>query len=108
MKQKGKIYLNPRYSFVTLSILLGILLVLLLPALYKILVSDHPNGFDHRAVLPDQPFVDVILGALAGIVFSIFGLKRLDSGRLTQITRLFITLLIMLIFLTYITIKSIM
>lgn len=106
MIRRNRIYINPKFAFVTLSITLGLALVWLLPALYKVLMTEPAEYFDYSVLMPDQPFLDGILGILAGIAFSFFGLFRLDITRLVQITRLMLTLMLMVVFLMYITVKS--
>ena len=108
MKNKGKIYLNPKPVFVFLSIMLWVFIVVLLPALYKIITRDHPEGIDIMSYLPNQLLLDSILGLLAGIIFSITGLSRFDTATLVRLIRGFLVILIMLSFLLYITIKSLM
>lgn len=108
MKSKGKIYLNPKPVFVFLSIILGVFIVVLLPALYKIISRDHPEGIDIMVYLPNQFLLDSILGILAGIIFSIVGLSKFNTATLVRLIRGFLTIIIMLAFLLYITIKSLM
>ena len=105
---RKKIYVNPRYAFVILSIVLGLFIVLLLPTLYRILIRDHPDGFDYKTVLPDELLFDGVVGVLTGIIFSIVGLSRFDTAKLVQLIRLFLLIIVSLTFLTYITIKSLM
>lgn len=108
MKGRKKIYLNPKPVFVILSILLGIFLVILLPALCKILTKEYPDGFDYKTVLPDQILIDGVLGALAGSAFAVFGLFRFEEALLIRLIRLFLLIIVSLIFLAYITVKSLL
>jgi hypothetical protein len=108
MKNRKKIYLRPKPVFTILSILLGIFTVLLMPALFKILTKEYPAGFDYKSILPDQVFIDGILGALAGFAFAVFGLSRFKEALLVKLIRLFLLVMLSLTFLVYITIKSIL
>ena len=108
MKRNGKIYLNPKQTFVILSVLLGLIMVILLPTLYRILTIDNPDGLDYKSVLPDQILIDGILGALAGVAFAVFGLFRFEEAIIVRLIRLFLLIIVSLIFLSYITIKSLM
>jgi hypothetical protein len=105
---RKKIYLKPKPVFTILSVLLGIFLVLLLPALYKILTKEYPEGFDYKTVLPDQILIDGIIGALAGFAFAVFGLFRFEEALLIRLIRLFLLVLLSFSFLIYITIKSLL
>lgn len=108
MKGIKKIYLNPKYVFIVLSVLIGLICVLLLPVLYKVLTRDYPEGFDYRTILAEQIYVDGILGILAGIAFAVFGLFRFKEAVIIKLIRLFFLIIISLIFLVYITIKSLL
>lgn len=106
MRDNKKIYLHPKPVFTILSILMGIILVLLLPALYKILTKDYPDGLDFNIVFPEQILLDGILGAIAGVAFAVFCLFRFDEVLLAKLSRLFLLIIISLSFLCYITIKT--
>jgi hypothetical protein len=108
MKNRKRINLKPKPVFVILSVLLGIFIALLLPALYKILTKEYPEGFDFMSIIPDQFVIDGVLGALAGCAFAVFGLFRFKEALLIRLIRLFLLIIVSLTFLVYITIKSIL
>jgi hypothetical protein len=107
MGGKKKIILKPKPVFTLLSVLLGMTFVLLLPLLYRILLQENPDGLEFKTFIPDQIFLDGILGALAGVAFAVFSLFRFDEALLVKLIRLFLLIILSLSFLTYITIKSI-
>jgi hypothetical protein len=108
MNRRSKIFINPKLAFVGLSIAMGVLIALLVPALYRILTLDQADAINFEIVVPDQLIADSILGFLAGVGFSIYGLTRFDGMQLVKLIRIILAFILMLIFLTYITIKSAM